>query len=544
MDQDCGCPLGCDVSDSPSYCKYVCQRTADCANSGEYCFANGAATLYCNINYCNLFWAACNAESTGDGTCMPEPYSTQGVCFQAGSAGIGSSCDYSYSRVDAGPLCVPGALCLPGTSGAGSCVTGCDPTLDAGPCQANEACAALVGTPSHPTSAHLGYCAPALTGTDGGGMDGGGLLLPQVADNGGFGVVAIPDLVTISFENYPYGVQSYGDWIVDSQWLNTVGADYGVSNGGTHVDMVIAGTAPTSVTDDDIRSLLTSWIVDGGVPAPNASTIYLVYYPDTTTITAIGGTSCQYGGFGGYHEMFLLDGGAPVIYGVIATCPNTSGFGPTEADGVALAASHEFMEAATDPDSASSNGSDRTWAFSDYSQPWAFSFGEVGDPCTGAPTTENSDGGSFLAQRIWSNTAAANGFESPCIPIPSGEVYFTVYTNPAPTQVVAQSANDQSVTYTLVPWSSGPVVGGWNLFAGATVYDSVTGTAGGTVTFTQADGGSGTQLAGVYVGAPLSMTVDVPAGTSSQSLIQVQLYSYTDITFNHYNIWPAAIVVE
>jgi hypothetical protein len=499
---------------------------------------NGSLS-FCNVNYCTSFWAACNASATGDGTCIPVPYSTDGVCFQAGGAGVGAKCDDSYSRVDAGPLCAPGGLCLPSADGSGTCVTGCDPTLDAG-CSSGEQCIALVGTPSHPTSAHLGYCLATTS------SDGGGLLLPQVANNGGFGTMTLPNLVTISFENYPYDVKTYGDWMLSSQWLATVGADYGVSNGGTHVaDTVLAGTAPAAVTDSDIRDLLAAWVIDGGIPAPDSKTIYLVYFPDTTTITAIGGTSCQYGGFGGYHEMFVPDGGTEaLIYGVIATCPNSSGFGPSEADGVSLAASHEFMEAATDPDPVGSNGADRTWAFSDFLQPWAWNFGEVGDPCTGAPTQETTDAGTFLAQRIWSNTAARNGFESPCIPIPANEVYFTVYTNPAATQFVSSSTNDQTVTYTIVPWASGPVSGGWNIFAGSQINDSQNGTFSGSVTFTQADGGSGTQMQGVYVGAPLTMTVDVPANTSSQSLIQVQVYSYTDPTFNDYNIWPAAIIVE
>jgi hypothetical protein len=232
---------------------------------------------------------------------------------------------------------------------------------------------------------------------------------------------------------------------------------------------------------------------------------------------------------------------------VIATCPNNSGFGPTEAQGVALAASHEFMEAATDPDPTSQNGSDRAWAFTDYSDPWPYSFSETGDPCTGSNTTETTDAGSFLAQRIWSNTAAKNGFESPCIPIPSGEVYFTAYTNPAKAQFIAASANDQTVTYTLIPWASGAVPGGWSIYAVSTIFDSINGTFAGSVTLSQADGGSATGpafLNGLYVGAPMTLAVDVPANTSSQSLVQVQIYSFNDPTFTLYNIWPAAVIVQ
>lgn len=394
----------------------------------------------------------------------------------------------------------------------------------------------------------FGYCFG--TNVVDAGPDGGGLALPQVANNMGFGPVAQPNVVTISFESYPYDVKDYGDWIVSSQWLATVGADYGISNGGSHLaDLVIQDTAEASVTDSDVQDLITNMIADGGVPSPTNSTIYLVYYPDTTTITSFGSSSCQYGGFGGYHDMFYPDAGtSPIIYGVIATCPNNSGFGPTEAEGVALAASHEFMEASTDPDPTGQNGADRHWAFTDYSTPWPYSFGEVGDPCTGANTTETtSAGSSFLAQRIWSNTAASNGFESPCIPIPAGEVYFTAYTTPAAAQFIAASSNDQTVIYTLTLWASGPIAGGWSLYAVSSVYDAVNGLFQGNVTLSQADAGSATQpalLTGVYVGAPITMSVDVPAGTSSESLVQVQIYSFTDPTFTLYNIWPAAVIVQ
>ena len=48
---------------------------------------------------------------------------------------------------------------------------------------------------------------------------------------------------------------------------------------------------------------------------------------------------------------------------------------------------------------------------------------EVGDLCEGQYF--QSDAG-YLVQRIWSNSAAAAGNTSPCIPLPQGDVYFNV----------------------------------------------------------------------------------------------------------------------
>src|ERR1019366_5409260 len=97
-------------------------------------------------------------------------------------------------------------------------------------------------------------------------------------------------------------------------------------------------------------------------------------------------------------------------------------------------ASHEIAEAATDGyTGAQGNGGwyldmndVNAWAWSDV-----FYGGEVGDLCVDqlvlsqdVSSETYGDGGSFTTQRIWS-TSQAKLMKNPCVPVPSGEVYFS-----------------------------------------------------------------------------------------------------------------------
>src|SRR5579883_3576492 len=68
--------------------------------------------------------------------------------------------------------------------------------------------------------------------------------LPQVPFQGG-PTIAHVKLVTITFAGYPYQqqMQAFGDWIVGSTWLQTVGAEYGVGT-GTHVAKLVVDYTP------------------------------------------------------------------------------------------------------------------------------------------------------------------------------------------------------------------------------------------------------------------------------------------------------------
>ena len=218
--------------------------------------------------------------------------------------------------------------------------------------------------------------------------------LPQVPPNNG-PILPSPEVVTVTYAGYPYDVSSYMGELVQSSWLSIVGADYGVGLRAVTGSVVLDGGpngGPATITDSEIETLLAQLILDGGVPALTANTVYVVAFPETTAISDNLGTSCQE--FGAYHDRFLLNG-TWVPYCVIPTCGATPGSVLTAEDVIEEALSHEFIEAATDPV--------RTTAIAGYhlldlDDPWTYSGGEVADLCVESRhPTSLPDGGARRA---------------------------------------------------------------------------------------------------------------------------------------------------
>jgi hypothetical protein len=232
---------------------------------------------------------------------------------------------------------------------------------------------------------------------------------------------------------------TFGVNVASSAYWDTIRAGYcdkqnncvGDGATGTHVALT---TAPaTSYTDSSngtggtLQTFLTGLIAAGTVPAPDANTIYALYFPTTTTITLDGQTNCQ--GFDGYHNS-LMNGGQEVYYAVISECPAPM-MTPsiTTLQNTTITASHEFIETATDPSLKAFTytldlNNPATWGWADVASV------EIGDLCVdpfGLGQDETSENG-FTVQRIWSATQAAAG-KNPCVPVPAGEVYFNAFTN-------------------------------------------------------------------------------------------------------------------
>jgi hypothetical protein len=188
----------------------------------------------------------------------------------------------------------------------------------------------------------------------------------------------------------------------------------------------------------DGASDIQSWLVqmftgggDGGVGPvfkdADAQTVYLIYFPSGVSVSLDGSQSCVAGGFGGYHQTVAITrpgASAPirVPYAIIPRCPPQ---GSETIDQTAtLTASHELIEAATDPDAKNP----AYWLRSGPNILWALiNGGETADMCSvdmgfsafGVTTTPNYDTteSGFAVQRIWSNTSAKAG-HNPCVPIP------------------------------------------------------------------------------------------------------------------------------
>lgn len=232
---------------------------------------------------------------------------------------------------------------------------------------------------------------------------------PHVLSRGG-PVVANPRVVPIVFQDDPLATQidSFTQKLSTSAYWAGVAKEYGVGAITAAPMITIPEAAPVNITSSQVEA----WLKDklGATPAfgaPDASTLYAIYYPAGTTITMEDagelGQSCQ--GYGGYH--FEVDvGGKSVGYAVMPRC---SGI-----DELTVAGSHEYFEWATDPFPQSKPAynklDDAHWAWQ------AVMIGELSDLCTFMdqdylrPTELG-----FEVQRHWSNTLSLAG-AFPCAP--------------------------------------------------------------------------------------------------------------------------------
>jgi hypothetical protein len=267
-----------------------------------------------------------------------------------------------------------------------------------------------------------------------------------------------PRLVVITFADDPNrsAMETFGQWIGGSSWLTTVGADYGVGAGTLMATVERTDNAPNAVTNTDIESMIAAGINAGTIPSPTdadfSNVLYMVFYPQHTVITltspgAAPSRSCQ--GFEGYHSEVRM-GTVHVAY---AAVPDCGGFSGSDVPALEAFASHEYIEAATDPQPYSHPA----WEIRpDGGSAWNFIGGEVGDLCELTHSFIMTEG--HYVQRIWSNTAAAADHD-PCIPADPTRPYFNVSVDPGDIQYVNPG---DTVTFTLTGWSLQPMAN-WTL---------------------------------------------------------------------------------
>jgi hypothetical protein len=190
----------------------------------------------------------------------------------------------------------------------------------------------------------------------------------------------------------------------------------------------IAGTAPGTLNDSDLTAMLTKNLT-GASPAwgaPDANTIYAFFIP-TGTIEDDGNGEKSCTDLDGYHASFVVNG-VEVPYAVIDQCPGGFDQGATPLQQLTIVASHEIVEAVTDPYPDDVPGYAQT---DDAHAVWTVATdGEVGDMCASADTYlwQPSDM-TYAVQRMWSNAAAAAGHD-PCGGDPTEPYYETVPAQP------------------------------------------------------------------------------------------------------------------
>ena len=442
--------------------------------------------------------ATSGAQCTADGDCLTGNVCRSGQCVAGTTGSTGST--GSTGCLGAGEACQPATPCHVGvvtcvaTGGAACTDTGrADPAQDGKSCGGGQVCSSgACGSGGTTTSSHHAF--------------------PQVPNNGG-SVLAAPDLVTITFDGYPYraDVEGYGDWLMTSSWLAAVGADYGVGK-GRHLQKVhlpASALPSTTLTDEQVQSFLVNQFGKSLTPPSGTSPIYAVYLPQGTSISMSGASSCQ--DFGGYHGE-IQSGPLDLAYAVLPLCSSPQGL--SDLDYLELAISHEVIEAATDPFRSTMG-----FVVADQTDPWSYVPGEVGDLCVGAAPYQDSG---HTAQRIWSNSAAAAGGD-PCVPRAGTE-----YVNVSPDAAgFVQAAVGSTVKIKLTGWS-----------------------AGGTTPWAlQATPGQSSFMPGFSLdahslrdGSVATATFTVPAGTQSGNFATVLILSSTD-GFASYNLWPVGVYV-
>lgn len=244
--------------------------------------------------------------------------------------------------------------------------------------------------------------------------------IPTMKNFGG-PVLASPHIVTVTFKGNGNrdAIRKFDDLIVQGAWWKSVtdGFNIGPGTGGTYAELDDTVSGKSLDDSKDLAPMIQSWVQNGQLPAPDANTLYAMYFPQSTTITLEGTQSCQ--GFGGYHNStttLLPDGG--VVNAAYAVMPDC-GFGLDT-----VTTSHEFIEAATDPHPLSGP------TYYMFDDAWAMAGGgEVADVCeTRGSVSEQG----FDVTKSWVNKAALAS-KDPCEPEDPNEIFFGAAV---PTEIV------------------------------------------------------------------------------------------------------------
>lgn len=357
-----------------------------------------------------------------------------------------------------------------------------------------------------------------LIASCGGGSSSGPALLPDVAGHGG-PVMAHVQLVPIFYANDTDAtlLTGFSQWIVGSQWLQAVGADYGVGTGSVPRVVQRTDAAPAMIDDGAIVDLLYAGLADGSLPRPAsglADVLYMIWFPATTTIVAGSDRSCD--AFGGYHNS-ARRGGVELSYAVIAACSDFVS-GLNDLENREVVASHELIEAATDP----VPDNHPSFQLDDPTSPW-FGFGtEVADLCQLPDTAEIVREAGFVAQRSWS-TAAAAAEQDPCVPGAHADYFNLAVQNPG----VLRIAPGGHQAITLRAWASGAARGtSWQLQTGAVM-----------------DSAQTLKLSASTIKDGATVSLDVALPDSARPGDQPQFVVFSETSDTNYSLLPLYAVV-
>ena len=194
--------------------------------------------------------------------------------------------------------------------------------------------------------------------------------------------------------------------------------------------------ATGTIDDSDIQTALAGLIDAGKVPAPDADTLYAIHFAPGIDITQQGQASCQV--FCAYHGSFTHKS-AKVFYSVVpdqgGNCAGGCGGNASLFNNTTSVASHELVEATTDPDVGEN-------VLSWYND----SQGEIGDICNAQQCkagTLTACPGSYVVQLEYSNK------NNKCIAVDPTVVVNDFSVAVAPTTVEVPAGGMTTVALTL-----------------------------------------------------------------------------------------------
>jgi hypothetical protein len=284
--------------------------------------------------------------------------------------------------------------------------------------------------------------------TDDAGDDDAGTSfgLPQLVSIGG-PIIKTPRILPITYlgDDLADEIEDFVGSVGCTSYWQSVVSEYGIGQAQMLTPVRLPTAAPASMSDLQISSYLAKQIAAKapGFTDPPDDVIYAFFFPTGTTVELQGEQSCT--SFGGYHNAAALSG-ATAAYAVIPRCAGD------DFTSVSSAASHEFIEASTDPNPES----DAAYLLPD-SNHIAFSMlggGEAGDLCEFSRTADFTPTGyPFTVQRTWSNASILAGHD-PCVPAQPGPFLSAI--------------PDQPDTISVINTGSGPTTRGVAIPVGGT----------------------------------------------------------------------------
>ena len=234
--------------------------------------------------------------------------------------------------------------------------------------------------------------------------------IPTMKNYGG-PVLSDMKIVTVTYVGNAQrdALRTYNDAVLSTPWWAAVSRGFGINpgTGGLYAELEDTVSGKTLENDTDLKPMIKELVTAGKLPTPTANTLYAFYFPQSTTITLGSDASCQ--SFGGYHDSATVElAGGAKVEAAFAVMPNCGG-------GVYEVATHEFIEAATDPHPMLDN------TYYLWNDAWAGPLGgESADLCQGRG---GSDALSKGAAKSWVNQAALES-KDPCQPSDDGKLYF------------------------------------------------------------------------------------------------------------------------